>query len=139
MTDLDKLKKASYMSKRMYVLKDGCESLGLSLEYLFGLFNYYNDKNKGRWFWQKATFSGAIKDSYENFNKVVDKYIKEIKSSDEEAYVEKIKSLSLLLDDLMKKMEVSLNVDRQNDVSFIEGNMDANLKSLIRDGLKGLV
>ncbi|MCL5072665.1 MAG: hypothetical protein M1308_17500 [Actinobacteria bacterium] len=139
MADIDKLKKASYMSKRMYILKDSCESLGLSLEYLFGLFNYYNNKNKGRWFWQKATFTGAIKDSYDNFNKIVDKYIKEIKNSNEEKYAEMVKSLSSLLDDLMKKMEVNLNVDRQNDVSFIEGNMDDNLKSLIRDGLKGLV
>jgi len=138
MADIDKLKKASYMSKRMYILKDSCESLGLSLEYLFGLFNYYNNKNKGRWFWQKATFTGAIKDSYDNFNKIVDKYIKEIKNSNEEKYAEMVKSLSSLLDDLMKKMEVNLNVDRQNDVSFIEGNMDDNLKSLIRDGLKGL-
>jgi len=139
MADLDKLKRASYMAKRMYMLKEGCESLGLSLEYLFGLFNYYNNKNKGRWFWQKATFTGAAKDSYDNFNKTVDKYIKEIKNSSEETYKENIKSLSLLLDDLMKKLEMNLNVDRQNDVSFIEGNMDDNLKSLIRDGLKGLV
>ncbi|MCE5328840.1 hypothetical protein LLG07_00670 [bacterium] len=139
MTDLDKLKKASYMSKRMYVLKDGCESLGLSLEYLFGLFNYYNNKNNGRWFWQKATFTGAIKDSYDSFNKTVDKYIKGVKNLNEEAYAENIKSLSSLLDDLIKKLELSLNVDRQADVSLVEGYMDDNLRSLIRDSLKGLV
>ncbi len=139
MMDLVKLKKASYMSKRMYMLKDGCESLGLSLEYLFGLFNYYNNKNKGRWFWQKATFTGAIKDIYESFNKTVDKYVKELKSFNEETYAESIKSLSSPLDDLIKKLEVSLDVDRESDVSMVEGYMDDNLKSLLRDSLKGLV
>ncbi|MDD5659282.1 MAG: hypothetical protein PHR39_04620 [Actinomycetota bacterium] len=139
MAYIDKLKKAPYMSKRMYMLKDGCESLGLSLEYLFGMFNYYNNKNKGRWFWQKATFTGAIKDSYDNFNKTVEGYIKEARNINEETYGENIKSLSCLLDDLLKKMEINLDVNRQTDISFVEGHLDDNLRSLIRDGLKGLV
>lgn len=138
MTDINKLKRAPYMSKRMYILRDGCETLGLSLEYLFGLFNYYNFKNKGRWFWQKATFTGTIKDSYENFNKTVDKFISGFKNENEDSYAQNIKSLGALLDDLMKKIEVNLNVDRESDVSFVEGYMDNNLKTLIRDGLKGL-
>lgn len=139
MADINKLKKAPYMSKRMYILKDGCESLGVSLEYLFGLFNYYNLQNKGRWFWQKATFTGAIKDSYDNFNKTVEKFIKEFKNTDEVSYAENIKSLSVLLEDLMKKMEMNLNVNRETDVSFVEGYIDNNLKTLIHDGLKGLI
>lgn len=139
MAYIDKLKKAPYMSKRMYMLKDGCESLGLSLEYLFGMFNYYNNKNKGRWFWQKATFTGAIKDSYDNFNKTVEGYIKEARNFNEETYGENIKSLSCLLDDLLKKMEINLDVNRQTDISFVEGHLDDNLRSLIKDGLKGLV
>ena len=34
MADIDKLKRASYMSKRMVILKDSCETLGIRLEYL---------------------------------------------------------------------------------------------------------
>ena len=139
MIDINKLKKAPYMSKRMYILKDSCESLNLSIEYLFGLFNYYNSKNKGKWFWQKATFTGVIKDSYDNFNKSVDMFIKQFKTVNEISYNEKIKSLSVLLEDLIKKMELNLNVNRQTDVSFVEGYMDNNLRSLVNDGLKGLV
>jgi hypothetical protein len=139
MIDMIKLKKAPYMSKRMYILKDSCEYLDLSLEYLFGLFNYYNQKNKGRWFWQKATFTGAIKDSYDNFNKSIELFIKEFKNVNESYYDEKIKSLANLLEDLIRKMELNLNVNRETDIPFIEGYLDNNLKSLINDGLKGLI
>jgi len=139
MIDINKLKKAPYMSKRMYILKDSCESISLSIEYLFGLFNYYNLKNKGKWFWQKAAFTGAIKDSYDNFNKSIDMFIKQFKTVNEISYNEKIKSLSVLLEDLMKKMEINLNVNRETDVLFVEGYMDNNLRSLVNDGLKGLV
>lgn len=139
MIDMIKLKKAPYMSKRMYILKDSCEYLDLSLEYLFGLFNYYNQKNKGRWFWQKATFTGAIKESYDNFNKSIELFIKEFKNVNESYYDEKIKSLANLLEDLIRKMELNLNVNRETDIPFIEGYLDNNLKSLINDGLKGLI
>ncbi len=139
MADITKLKKAPYMSKRMVILKDSCETLGIRLEYLFGLFNYYNEKNKGRWFWQKANFSGALKDSYDNFNKSVDKFIKELKSADEAIYDAKISSLSDELNDLMTKMELSLNVNRDLDMAMVIGYLDNNLRALINDGLKGMV
>src|SRR5665811_1502871 len=98
MADINKLKKASYMSKRMYILKEDCEILGLDLDYLFGLFNYYNNQNKGRWFWQKAAFAGPIKVVYENFNKSIDKFVKELKNADEVFYAQNIKNLSIVLE-----------------------------------------
>src|SRR5680860_16282 len=137
MADINKLKKASYMSKRMYVLKEDCEFLGLDLEYLFGLFNYYNNQNKGRWFWQKAAFTGPIKTAYENFNKYIDKFVKELKNADEVSYAENIKNLSMVLEDLIKKMESNLNVNRETDISMVRNYMDNNIRSLINDALKG--
>jgi len=139
MADINKLKKASYMSKRMYILKENCELLGLSLEYLFGLFNYYNDQNKGKWFWQKATFSGPVKIAYENFNKSIDNFIKELKNADEASYEENARNLSLVLEDLIKKMESNLNVNRETDISMVQNYMDNNIRHLIDDALKGLV
>ena len=139
MADLNKLKKASYMSKRMYILKEDCELLGLSLEYLFGLFNYYNNQNKGKWFWQKATFTGPIKLAYEDFNKLIDKFIKELKNADEYSYSENVKNLSLGLDDLMKKLELNLNVNRETDISMVQNYVDNNINSLIKDALKGML
>jgi len=138
MVDLNKLKKSSYMSKRMYILKDDCELLGLNLEYLFGLFNYYNVANKGRWFWQKATFSATIKEAYEKFNKSIDKFIKELKNVDEASYTENLKTLSVGLDELMKRMEINLNVNRETDVSMVQNYMDTNIRNLIDDALRGL-
>ncbi len=139
MADINKLKKASYMSKRMYILKENCELLGLSLEYLFGLFNYYNDQNKGKWFWQKAAFSGPVKAAYENFNKSIDKFIKELKNADEASYEQNVRSLSPSLEDLIKKMESNLNVNRETDISMVQNYMDNNIRHLIDDALKGLV
>jgi hypothetical protein len=139
MADINKLKKASYMSKRMYILKEDCELLGLSLEYLFGLFNYYNFQNKGKWFWQKATFTGPVKEVYEKFNKSVDRFIKEFKNIDESSYSENVKNLSIPLEDLIKKMELNLNVNRDTDISMVQNYMDNNIRNLINDALKGLV
>ena len=139
MADINKLKKASYMSKRMYILKEGCELLGLSLEYLFGLFNYYNNQNKGKWFWQKAAFMGPVKAAYENFNKSIDKFIKELKNADESSYSENVKNLSVELEDLIKKMELNLNVNRETDISMVQNYMDNNIRNLIDDALKGLL
>ncbi|MHB1274491.1 MAG: hypothetical protein ACYCXQ_08775 [Candidatus Humimicrobiaceae bacterium] len=138
MADINKLKKASYMSKRMYILKEDCELLGLNLEYLFGLFNYYNFQNKGKWFWQKAAFTGPIKEAYEKFNKSIDRFIKEFKNVDESSYSENIKNLSGLLEDLIRKMELNLNVNRDTDISMVQNYMDNNIRNLIDDALKGL-
>ncbi len=138
MLDYQKLKRASYMSKRMYIIKTLCQSKDLSIEYLFGLFNYYNTKNSGKWFWQKAAFTGTLKDSYESFNKSVELSVKEIKNKDENAFYEGIKSLEPSLEDLLAKMELNLGVERDTDKSLIENQIDKNLKMLIKDGLRGL-
>jgi hypothetical protein len=133
-----RLKRAPYMSKRMYIIKTLCQNKDLSIEYLFGLFNYYNTKNRGRWFWQRASFTGSLKDSYDKFNKSVDMAVKEIKTKDEQEFYKKVNSLDLELEDLMVKMEMHVGVQRDEDKSFIEGQMDNNLRALIKDGLKGL-
>jgi len=139
MVDLNKLKKAPYMSKRMYILKENCDLLGLSLDYLFGLFNYYNNQNKGKWFWQKASFSGPVKTAYENFNKAIEKFIKELKNADEAFYDQNVKNLSAMLEDLVKKMELILSVKRETDTAMVQNCLDNNLRSLINEALNGLV
>ena len=78
MADIDKLKRASYMSKRMVILKDSCETLGIRLEYLLACLITIMKRIR-KMVLAKANFSGALKDSYDNFNKSVDKFIKEIK------------------------------------------------------------
>jgi hypothetical protein len=138
MQDYQKLKRAPYMTKRMYIIKTICQNKEISLEYLFGLFNHYNNKNRGRWFWQKAAFTGPLKDSYDVFNKKVDQAVKEVKGQDENGFYEGIKSLNDCLEDMLAKMEMSLGVQRDEDKSYIEGQIDTNLKSLIKDGLRGL-
>ncbi|MGM0365627.1 MAG: hypothetical protein ACQEP5_03725 [Actinomycetota bacterium] len=139
MIDYVRLRKAPYISKRMYIIKAICEQNKVDLEYLFGLFNLYNEKNRGKWFWQKAAFSGAMKDRYEEFNKTADRIAKEIKVGDEQKTNAKISEASELLDKLMQAMEMNLEVDRVMDRGYVRGFLDSNLKSLIDDGLKGLV
>ena len=68
MIDFVKLKRLPYISKRMFIIENICKKRYVDLEYLFGLFNLYNKRNSGRWFWQKASFTGALKDAYDNFN-----------------------------------------------------------------------
>ncbi len=138
MIDYIRLKKAPYMSKRMFIIKAICERNNVDLEYLFGLFNLYNQKNSGRWFWQKATFSGALRDHYDQFNKTADRIAKEIKVDDEQKTWNKISDASGLLDKLMRSMEQNLEIDRAMDRGYVRGFLDNNLKSLIDDGLRDL-
>ncbi len=138
MIDFVKLRKASNISKRMYILKNICEDLGLDIDYLFGLFNMYNLKNAGRWFWQKASFSGQLKESFERFNFYMDKLVKELKKYDDNIILNKINESKSMIDDLIKKLEASLNVERQTDQSKVKSYIDNNLRNLIREGLKGM-
>ncbi len=138
MIDYTRLRKAPYVSKRMYIIKTLCESNKVDLEYLFGLFNLYNQKNSGRWFWQRATFTGVLKDRYDQFNRTADRIAKEIKVDDEQKTMNKISDASELLDKLMQSMEANLEIDRLVDRGYVRGFLDNNLKSLIDDGLKGL-
>ncbi|MCG9479179.1 MAG: hypothetical protein K9H14_03105 [Actinomycetia bacterium] len=138
MIDHQKLKKAPYMTKRMYIIREICELNGVKIEYLFGLFNFYNQKNKGRWFWQRAQFTGVLKDNYDKFNQVADEIAKQMKVDDEQTTNSKIQQASTILDQLMQKMESNLEVDRVRDQGHVIGFLDNNLKSLIYDGLKDL-
>ncbi len=138
MIDFDNFKKAQYMSKRMAILKECCELNGLSINYLFGLFNYYNQKNRGRWFWQRAVFTGVIKEKYDNVNRLADDLAKSSKDMDEPAFNDGIKVVSSAINDLMIKMEENLGVDRSIDKDKVEGFLDNNMSALIKDSLKGM-
>jgi len=136
--DFEKFKKAQYMTKRMTILKESCELNGLNINYLFGLFNYYNQKNAGRWFWQKAAFAPAIKDKYDNVNRLAEELSKSSKDIDETVFNDKLKIISFSLNEMMIKMEENLGVDRSVEHSKVEGFIDANMSALIRDSLKGM-
>lgn len=138
MIDFNNFKKAQYMTKRMTILKESCELNGLNINYLFGLFNYYNQKNKGRWFWQKAVFTGVIKEKYDNVNRQADELVKSSKNIDENTFNDRVKIISSSLNDLMIKMEENLGIDRSIDQNKVEGFLDANMSALIRDSLKGV-
>jgi hypothetical protein len=138
MIDFVKLRKAPYISKRMYILKNICEGLGLDIDYLFGLFNMYNVKNGGRWFWQKANFTGQLKESFDGFNSQMDKLVKELKKYDDNTVLNKINESKSMVDELMKKLEASLNVKRQSDQSSVKSYLDNNFRNLIGESLKGM-
>lgn len=136
MLDLIKLKKAPAISKRMYLIREMCESVGIDIEYLFGLFNMYNEKNKGRWFWQKASFGGHLKDTFDRFNNFMDKFVLKIKSYSDDDILRNFEDGKNLLRDLLKDMETNLVVDRNIDGSSVKGYLDNNLRDLIHDSLR---
>lgn len=136
MIDFKRLNRLPYVTKRMYIIKNICEFKNVDLEYLFGLFNLYNKKNSGKWFWQKAAFTGMLKDAYDNFNTVVDKIVKDLKQADEKKTKEQRKSASVILDKLLVGLEMNCNVNRENDFNNVKGFLDKNLKKLIDDSLK---
>jgi len=138
MIDVKKLRRAPYMAQRMFIIKNICNSRNVGVEYLFGLFNLYNKKNSGRWFWQKATFTGALKEAFDKFNSDIDGIIKELKIEDEEYIMKRINITGNAFDNLVTKLEMNLDVDRENDRSYVEGYLDNNLRALIRDSLKGM-
>ena len=136
MIDFEKLNKLPYMTKRMYMLRNICEIKKVDLEYLFGLFNLYNKKNSGRWFWQKATFTGVLKDAYNNFNIAIDKAIKDLKQADEKKTKEQMESVSEIFNELLVGLETNCNIDREKDFDNVKENLDRNFKELINDNLK---
>lgn len=133
--DLKKLNKLPYITRRMYIIKNVCESKEVDLEYLFGLFNLYNKKNSGEWFWQKASFTGALKDSYDSFNAEIDKIVNDLKRADDGDTKGQIKSASEMLDKLLVNMENNCNVDRKKDFDNVKENLGENFKRLIIDDL----
>ncbi|MBN2072416.1 MAG: hypothetical protein JW770_00540 [Actinobacteria bacterium] len=136
MIDYDKINRLPHISKRMFIIRSICEKRNTDLEYLFGLFNLYNEKNKGRWFWQKASFTGALKDAYEGFNKTVDDIVRDLKNRDGHKTIGQIESAGEGLEKLITGMEASCNVDRNQDLSYVRGFVDKNIKSLIDDSLR---
>jgi hypothetical protein len=138
MINIEKLRKASHISKRMYIIKNLSEDMGFDIEYLFSLLNMFNAKNSGRWFWQKANFTGVLKDSFDKFNINIDKLIREIKNYNDEILISKIENLKPLLEELIIKLETSLNVEHDQDHSAVYSYMDLNLKQLIKDSLKNM-
>ena len=136
MLDLIKLRKAPAISKRMYLIKEMCESVGADIEYLFGLFNMYNEKNKGRWFWQKASFGGHLRDTFDRFNSFMDKFVSKIKGYSDDDILRNFEDGKNLLCELLKELETNLRVDREIDCSSIKGYIDNNLRKLIQESLK---
>ena len=134
--DFDRIKKLPYMSKRMYVIEQICRTRTIDLEYLFGLFNLYNQKNSGRWFWQKASFTGGLKDAYDGFNKLVEGIVKKMNKTGEAGFDAMIGDSTEALDKLLTGMEVSCEVNRDNDFNYVKGLLDDNLKGLINDSMK---
>lgn len=136
MIDFDILKRQSYVSKRMYIIQEICKKRSIDLEYLFGLFNVFNKKNSGRWFWQKATFTGALKDAYDGFNKEVDIIVKDLRHGDLEKTLEQIDKSKGSLDKLIEGMEINCDISRDNDMENVKGFLDDNLRILINDSMK---
>ena len=136
MIDFEKLNRLPYVTKRMYVIRSICQLKNVDLEYLFGLLNLYNSKNSGKWFWQKATFTGMLKDDFNNFNMVVDGIVRDLKEADEKKTKEQIKSASKIFDKFIVGLEMNCNINRKNDFNNVKGFLDKNLKALITDNLK---
>lgn len=136
MTDFTNLKRLPYISKRMFIIENISKKRSIDLEYLFGLFNLYNSKNSGRWFWQKAAFTGQLKDAYDNFNKEVESIVKDLKYGDQEKTVAQIENAAEPLDKLLTGMEMSCDVNRDSDMEHVKSFLDKNLRALIDDSLK---
>ena len=136
MMDLKRLEKLSKVTKRINILDNICKLKNVDLEYFFGLLNLYNKKNGGKWFWQKAVFTGALKTDYDNFNITIDEIVRNLKDNDEKKTEEQVKSASKKFDKLLVGLEINCNIDRKKDFDMVKGFLDKNLKILIIDNLK---
>jgi hypothetical protein len=138
MLDIIKLKKASVMSRRMYIINYIANKSGTDIYYLFGLLNMYNAKNKGKWFWQKSVFVGPLKDSFDKFNSLMDKFSQQFKSYDESRISANLDEGQSMIVKLIADLEASLVVNRELDESSVRVYLDENIKALIDQSLKGL-
>ena len=138
MIDFEKLNRLPNVTRRMYVIKNICELKNVDLDYLFGLLDLYNRKNSGKWFWQKANFTGILKENYDNFNTAVDEIVKSLKQADEKKIEKQIKSTAGILDKFLTGIEGDCNVRRKNDFNYVKGFLNKNLKTIINDSLKRL-
>ena len=135
-TDYTNLKRLPYISKRMFVIENICKKRSVGLEYLFGLFNLYNNKNSGRWFWQKAAFTGPLKTAYDEFNKKVESIVKDLKFGDQEKTVAQIDEAVEPLDKLLTNLEMNCEINRDSDGEHVKSFLDNNLRALINDSMK---
>jgi hypothetical protein len=138
MLDIAKLKKVSVMSRRMYIINHMANKSGTDIYYLFGLLNMYNAKNKGKWFWQKSSFVGPLKDSFDKFNSFMDKFSQQFKSYDESRISANLDEGQSMIVKLIADLEASLMVNRELDESSVRTYLDNNIKALIDNSLKGL-
>jgi len=136
MIDLKKLERLPYITKRIYILENLCQIKEVDLEYLFGLLDVYKNKNSGKWFWQKASLTGTVKEYYDNFNMAVDEILRDLKIAEEEKQKEQIKHASEELEKFLVELETNCNIERKKDFDTVKGFLDKNLKIMIIDNLK---
>ncbi|OPL12908.1 MAG: hypothetical protein AVO38_14285 [delta proteobacterium ML8_D] len=136
--DFAKLAKLPYISKRMFVIGSICKKRNVDLEYLFGLMSLYNEKNRGKWFWQKATFTGALKETYENFNKKIDGIVRSLKSMEESSFLCHVEDGTEILERFLTGMEANCEVDRDAGYRYVKGLLDNNLKKIIEESTRSL-
>jgi len=136
MMDIEKLKKAPVMSRRMYIINYSANKMGIDIYYLFGLLNMYNAKNRGRWFWQKAVFQGVLKESFEKFNGFMDKFSQQFRSMDESTINNNLTEGQKLLEKLVTDLETSMVLNREEDQTSVRMYLDDNIKGLIDQSLR---
>ncbi len=136
MMDIEKLKKAPVMSRRMYIINYSANKMGIDIYYLFGLLNMYNAKNRGRWFWQKAVFQGVLKESFEKFNGFMDKFSQQFRSMDESTINNNLTEGQKLLEKLVTDLETSMVLNREDDQTSVRMYLDDNIKGLIDQSLR---
>jgi len=138
MFDIEKIKKAQIISRRMFLMKYISERSGKDIYYLFGLLNMYNTKNRGRWFWQKAVFTGELKEDFDRLNSYMDNFSSRFRSYDEAMINKSLDEAQVLMEKLVSSLERSLSPDGKPDEESTRAYVDENMKRLIKDSLKGL-
>jgi predicted NUDIX family phosphoesterase len=98
----------------------------------------YNAKNKGRWFWQKASFTGFLKDDFNNFNNFMDKFSSQFRTMDEGKINSSLDEANRLLVKLVSDLEASMLLNRETDRIDILSYLDDNIKSLVDQSLKAV-
>lgn len=136
MLDIEKLKKLNPIARRMHLMDYICRGMGQDVYYVFGLLNMYNAKNRGRWFWQKARFTGVLKDDFDNFNEYMTKFINSFKSFDNDRVMKGIDESGELLKKLIVDLEASMMVNRDIDALNVKSYVDSNMKNMIDQNLR---
>ena len=136
MIDVEMLKKADSITRRMHLIKNICERINVDIYYLFGLLNMFNVKNRGWWFFQRSAFTGILKEDFDKFNAYMDKFSKNFKSYDENMINSSISESQVLLEKLITNLETNLFVSRESDEATVKSYIDDNTRGIIAQGLK---